>query len=50
MIKVNVNLKTFVIASSSKKNFELQLGRFGPTAFQTSRTESWYDFAPKKTL
>ena len=50
MVKVNVNLKIFLIFSISKKNMELQLGKRLYTSFHTGIIESCRYLAPKKKL
>ena len=50
MVKVNVNLQIFLIASSSIRNMKLQLGRWVHTAFQRGRIKSCCYLARKKKL
>ena len=49
MAKVNANLYIF-LASSSKRNIKLRLGRWVHTAFQTGRMQSFCYLAPKKKI
>ena len=50
MVKVNINLLILLIVCSSKRNMQLQPGRWMHTTFQTGRLKSCCNLDSKETL